>query len=290
MNNTQVHNANGLPTVHVRSSPGRDKESNWRPAPQEEPPHESTAQDTFGRYPVACRLRSAEPGRYARPTARGTHHHAVARGAAAPRVRRDHRPHGLCMGLADGEHAQPLRNHHQGAPSGIAWRSPARRAARPARHAARLHHPGRNLRHLPQPGCGLWPGLLLAGRRAGDRPGAGFRRPLLGVCPVRPAHRPVRRTGQALCQQARLLHAGGAELEGRETCWGRSHHPQSHRPGQCHPADIHGRHYRRPRGDPGKAQPGRRLPAEGFRREDEDHRLEEHPGHPEPECGQGQRG
>jgi hypothetical protein len=50
--------------------------------------------------------------------------------------------------------------------------------------------PRTKLRHLSESGRRLRPGLLLPRRGAGDHPGAGFRRPLLGLCPRQPSRRP----------------------------------------------------------------------------------------------------
>ena len=58
-------------------------------------------------------------------------------------------------------------------------------------------------------------GVLALDRLAGGDPGAGFRRPLLGLPGGRPAHRQLRAARQDVRHQARLLPAGRAELEGR---------------------------------------------------------------------------
>jgi len=56
------------------------------------------------------------------------------------------------------------------------------RPTRPDRDAGRLYRAVRNVRYLPQSGRRLRPRLLLARRGAGGHSGAGFRRPLLGLC------------------------------------------------------------------------------------------------------------
>ena len=66
--------------------------------------------------------------------------------------------------------------------------------AQSAGHAHRLCRSGRALGRLPQPGRGLWHRRACARCFAGGGPGAGFRRPLLGLSGGRSAHRQLRRS------------------------------------------------------------------------------------------------
>ena len=135
---------------------------------------------------------------------------------------------------------------------------------------------------LPEPGRGLRPRVLRSRQPAGGRAGARFRRPLLGLCALRSAHRPVRRARQALRHQARLLPAGRPGLERRGA---RRHHRRDPVPDlarQRHSARLHERHRRGPESHPARDRPDRRLSAVGVRRRDEDDRLERAARHPRP--------
>ena len=149
------------------------------------------------------------------------------------------------------------------------------RAAQPAGHAHRLCRSGRAAGRLSQPGRGLRPGRAGARCLAGGDPGAGLRRPLLGLPGGRPAHRQLRAARQDVRHQARLLPAGRAQLEGRDA---QGHHQgvprlDQHRLGCA--AHLPGRHAGRQARRPGAAAPGRDVSAGGIRRHDEEHRLEQ---------------
>ncbi len=120
----------------------------------------------------------------------------------------------LFLGLADGQPLQPPARRRAGDQDG-ALRPDRPRAAQPPGHDHRLCRSGRTPGRLPQSGRGLRPGRAGARCLAGRDPGAGFRRPLLGLPGGRPAHRQFRAARQDVRHQARLLPAGRTELEGR---------------------------------------------------------------------------
>ena len=94
-------------------------------------------------------------------------------------------------------------------------RARAGRAAQPHRHAHRLCRSGGAHRRLPEPGRGLWRRLAGARSFAGRDPGAGLRRPLLGLSGRRSAHRQLRPARQDVRHHAGLLPAGRSGLARR---------------------------------------------------------------------------
>ena len=137
------------------------------------------------------------------------------RRADASGIRQGDRPHRLCLGLADGQQmnrrAAITQAPEPGRLNGVLPVAPRGQIGMLSDYI----DPGPDLRHLPESGRRLRPRLLLARRGAGGHPGAGFRRPLLGLRALRRAHRPVRADRQALRHQARLLPARRSELERR---------------------------------------------------------------------------
>ena len=118
-------------------------------------------------------------------------------------------------GLADGQRLQPPAAFASVKQSTM--QGPLLRRRSIARHADRLHRAGGAHGRLSQPGRGLRLRRARARRLAGGDPGAGFRRPLLGLPGRRPAHRQLRAARQDVRHEARLLPAGRART-GRARC------------------------------------------------------------------------
>ena len=110
---------------------------------------------------------------------------------------------------------------------------------------------------------------------AGRDPGAGLRRPLLGLSGRRPAHRQLRAARQDVRHHARLLPAGRPELEGRGA---QGHHPGLPRPRPIPASSRRASSMDDTPEDKQAVQPraaaDHDVPAGGIRRHDEEHRLE----------------
>ena len=151
----------------------------------------------------------------------------------------------------------------------------ADRACRLQRDAHQLRRPARTVHRLPQPGRGLRRRLHRARQGADGVPGAGLRRPLLGLCALRPAHRRDRPVRQAVRHRAGLLHDRRPRLAGRGAAGHQGCGPVLHRRGFHRAAHLQGCHPRGHSGGAAAAEPGPLLPAERIRRADENQGLEQ---------------
>jgi len=116
--------------------------------------------------------------------------------------------------VAAGQHVQPRSPL-----------SPSRISSWPARCRRRrstsspcsptTSRPEQRRRRLPQPGRGLWRGIYRARCLAGGDPGAGLRRPLLGLIRSSMCERTALPPSARCMAPARLLHAGRPNWQGQ---------------------------------------------------------------------------